>query len=77
MRTYFAMQSKIIRSGGWLTVLYWARSRIRENPVPVKIFTARSGEKYARVVAEITTEGECLVKSGRSLPVKAVLNGKG
>lgn len=75
MRSYFALQGKQIFQGDWLTVLDWARQNILLDPTPVKLFTARGGERNARVIAEITRDSETSIKDGRTLSLKAFLNG--
>ncbi len=76
MRSYFAKQSNKIHQGGWLTVLDWAKRRIKDEPTPVKLFKARGGEKYARIIAEVTCDGVKIIRSGRALLLKELLHGK-
>lgn len=76
MRSYFALQGNKLHQGGWLTVRDWGRRRIQISPSTVKLFTARGGDKNARVIAEITSDGERVIQDGRSVSLKALLSGK-
>ena len=76
MRSYFAVQGKKLSQGGWLTVLDWSKRRIKISPLPVKLFTARGGDKNARVIAEITPDGARSIQDGRLISLKTLLNGK-
>ena len=76
MRSYFALQGNMLHQGGWLTVITWSRCRIKFNPLPIQIFTARGGDKNALIVAEITPCGEKTVQGGRTISVKALISGK-
>ena len=70
MRSYFALQENQLHQGGWITVNAWARHKIQLNTAPIKIFTARGGEKEAQVVAEVTSEGIRAIHDGRILSLK-------
>ena len=76
MRCYFAKHDNEIFSGGWLTVIHWAKLRINSNTDLIKIFTCRPEDKYARVIAELSLKGERYFKGGRLVSLKALLNGK-
>ena len=76
MRSYFAVQGNKLYQGGWLTVRDWGRRRIHISPLPVKLFTARGGDKHAQVIAEITPDGERCIQDGRLISLKTLLNGK-
>ena len=76
MRSYFALQKNNLHSGGWSDVLYWAREKILKDSAPVKIFTARAGDRNARIVAEICVDEERLINDGRLMSLKDLLNGK-
>ena len=65
MRSYFLVQGKFVDEGGWDFVLRLARQRVLLNSNPVRIFTARAGEKSARIVAEIDSDGERKILGGR------------
>jgi hypothetical protein len=75
MRSYFATQGKRVQEGGWQSVLIWANEQIQTDPTPVKILTARAGDRTARVVAEVTQEGGRLIEQGREVPLRS-LSGK-
>ena len=72
MRSYYAKQASIVHEGGWLAVVEWGRCSLKKNNVPVQLLTARPGEKYARVIGEISLDGERLVNQGRFLLVKSL-----
>lgn len=55
----------------------WARQQIKENDAPVRLLTTRGGDKDAVIVAEIATDRERIIKGGRTLTVKRLMNGKG
>ena len=76
MRSYFAVQGNMVYQGGWITVVDWGKRRIQISPLPVKLFTARGGDKNARVIAEITLDGERVIQDGRIVSLKALLSGK-
>ena len=75
MRSYFAAQGRFTYAGGWYAVLAWADEQIKKDLTPIKVLTARPGEGYARVIAEITKDGMRLIEGGRQVPVRS-LNGK-
>ncbi len=75
MRTYFAVQGNKSFNSGWQQCLSWARHQIQENNSAIQLLTARAGDKEAVVIAEITTDGERMIKGGRALPVKRLMNG--
>ncbi len=70
MTSYFALAGKEVYSGGFAQCVAWARSRVEaDSEAVVKILRARAGEPTARVVAEVTREGERIIARGRHLPV--------
>lgn len=75
MRSYFAKQGNKLHQGGWVEVLAWARKEIDGDSTPIKLFTSRAGEPDARIVAEISTDGERLINEGRIISLKALING--
>lgn len=75
MRSYFATQGKRVHADGWQGVLTWANEQIQSDPTPVKILTARAGDRTARIVAEVTQEGGRLIEQGREVPLRS-LSGK-
>lgn len=76
MRSYFAKQGRTIHSDSWLNCIGWAREQITLTAKPVHILTARPGEKNARIVAEITTDGERRITDGRVIKVKELRRGQ-
>ena len=76
MRTFFAIQQDKTFNSGWQQCLSWARQHIKENNTVIKLLTARVGDKEAVVIAEITTNSERMIDSGRALPVKRLFHGK-
>ena len=75
MRSYFAAQSKRTYAGGWYAVLAWAGEQIKKDPTPIKLLTARPGERFAKIIAEITKDGMRIIEDGRQVSVKS-LSGK-
>ena len=72
MRSYFATQGKRVHADGWQGVLMWAKEQIQNDPTPVKILTARAGDRTAKVVAEVTLEGGRLIEQGRQVPLRSL-----
>ena len=72
MRSYLAVRGRLAREGGWQDVMRWARHQIMQNPMPIKIVTARAGEPDARIVAEVTTEGVQMIRGGRKVAMKGL-----
>ena len=72
MRSFIALQRRTAHPGGWLDCIAWARAHAKEGP-PVRILTARAGERTARVVAEVSTDGERLITGGRVISLGQVL----
>lgn len=72
MRCYYAKQGDSIFCGGWLSVLEWARRAVKKDSVPVQLLTIRGGERFAKVIAEVTHEGERVIRNGRTIKVKAL-----
>ena len=70
MRSFFAKQGNAVHSGGWLSVVLWARVAIEQDDTPVQILSARAGDKIARVIAEISLDGERLIRGGRIIKLK-------
>ena len=64
MRSYFAVQDKAVFQGGWMSVCLWAKQRTTIDE-PVKILTARGGEKNVRIIAEVTPDGMRIISNGR------------
>jgi hypothetical protein len=71
MRSFIALQRRTAHPGGWLDCVAWARERAQEGP-PVRILTARAEEHTARVVAEVTADGERLITGGRTVPLRQI-----
>ncbi|MCX7099472.1 MAG: hypothetical protein NTV43_16380 [Methylococcales bacterium] len=76
MRTFFAVQQDKVFNSGWHQCISWARQQLQENKSTIQLLSARAGDKDAIVVAEITAQSERLIKGGRTLPVKRLMNGK-
>ena len=74
MRSYFAVHGEDVFQGGWVSVYLWAKQRTATNE-PVKILTARGGEKNARIIAEVTLDNVRIIGNGRVMSRK-LLNGK-
>ena len=74
MLTFIATDGKTKFSGGIVSCLDWASSRIQlGNSSVVKVLKVRAGEKNARVFAEVDALGIRMIERGRSVGVK-VLN---
>ena len=76
MRTFFAIQQDKTFNSGWQQCLSWARQQIKEDNTAIQLLTARGCDKEAVVIAEITTNSERMIDSGRALPVKRLFHGK-
>jgi hypothetical protein len=76
MRTFFALQQDKSFNSGWQQCLSWARQQIKKDSTAIQILTARGCDKEAVVIAEITTNSERMIDSGRALPVKRLFHGK-
>jgi hypothetical protein len=75
MRTFFAVQQDKSFNSSWQQCLSWARQQIKANNTAIQLLTARGGDKYAVVIAEISGDSERMIKSGRVLAVKRLMNG--
>jgi len=73
MKTYFCIQGNNTFVGGWINSVKWAKRQILINPSPIKILVGRAGERYARVLVEITCEGIRYISNGRSLSIKGLI----
>lgn len=76
MRTFFAIQQDKTFNSGWNQCLSWARQQIKADSIAIQLLTARGSDKDAVVIAEITANSERMIKGGRTLPVKRLLDGK-
>ncbi len=76
MRSFVALQggSKSF-VGGWHAVTRWASHQVSDNASPVKIIRARAGDKYGKIVAEITREGLRRIPNGRQVAVRGRYGG--
>lgn len=74
MRSYVAFtQFGSAHGGAWPSCVAWCRAQILANPAAVaQIALARAGEKRVRVVAEVTSDCERRVRSGREVKLKEV-----
>jgi hypothetical protein len=72
MRTYIGLHGGVIRHGGYQHCLNWCRGRVSGGSTAALVLTARPGEKAARVVAEVTSEGERAITNGRLVPLRKV-----
>lgn len=75
IRSYFAVQGRRTYPGGWHTVLTWAGEQTKQDSVPVKIISARPGERNGRIIAEVTREGVRIINHGRQVAIRSI-NGK-
>ena len=70
MKTFYAVSSKLVKIGGLMECIYWAKSLIQnEKAKIVKIFMARPDEKEARAVFEVTCDGVIVIPCGRKIPI--------
>lgn len=72
MRSYYAKQVNVVYCGGWNSVVMWARRAVKADPIPVQLLTARGGEKFARIIAEVSCDGERVVHHGRTIKLKVL-----
>lgn len=77
MKSYFAKQNHQVISGGFYQCLSWARERIQEHENPVLILVTRAGEKNAKIVAEIDSDGERRVIGGKIMPISRLMRNSG
>lgn len=63
-RSYFLVQGEYVDEGNWRYILFSARHRVMKSFIPVRILTARPGEKRARIIAELDQCGERLICDG-------------
>ena len=71
MRSYFAIHKDKVFRGSLMAVCNWSKGRATSTE-PVKILSARGGEKYARIVFEVTPEVVRVINNGRYLPVRKI-----
>ena len=72
MRSFVAFHDSDQCWNGFVGCAAWAQAQVGNGASVVKIATARAGESHARIVAEVTTDGLRLVRSGRVVPIKSV-----
>jgi hypothetical protein len=73
---FIGLHHREVHHGGYLDCLVWACQKAASEPTkPALLFTCRPGEKVARIIAEVTAEGERIILNGRLLPLKKVRNG--
>ena len=70
MRTFVAIAPAEVVWGGWMDVCRWASEHSLGTSSPVKIATARGGDRSVRVIAEAVAGEVLLVRSGRVYPVR-------
>ena len=63
-RSYFLVQGEYVDEGNWKYVIFSARRLVMKSFIPVRILTARPGEKRARTIAELDQLGERLIYEG-------------
>ena len=56
--------------GNWPSCIRWAQQRSDDTGTPYVIITARPGERYAPMVAEVTRDGVRPLPGGRYLRTK-------
>lgn len=56
---------------GWLSCVHWAFDQVRNSPdCTVRIFRCRAGEKFMRIVAEVSSDGLSFIEDGRTTQIK-------
>lgn len=72
MRTYAAQIGASVRWGPLADVSRWAAAESLERRAPVRILTARAGERQARVIAEAVNGQVVSTSSGRTVPLSTL-----
>jgi len=72
MRTVYAIDEKAMESHtkNLPECIKWAQHRSEATQRPIKIVVCRAGEKQGRTIAEVTSAGVRLIKSGSLWPRK-------
>ena len=71
MYTYIAKCGHARQHGGYARCLAWAEAQVDRDPDSVvKIYHARRGERWMRVVAEVTNEVRRIIRAGRQVRVR-------
>ena len=77
MKCYIAKDRNTTYSGGWMSCLAWGSKQVQNAPsAVVKIHSIRMGEKFGRVVAEVTQQGVRIIPNGRYLPRGSLWKGR-
>lgn len=73
MHVYYAVTGNIAKPGAWHDLCVWSQQRIAQHKAKIiKIVKARPGERYARIIMEITADGARLTPNGRSIYLAAL-----
>ncbi len=73
MITYACQLEHRWRIGGFTEVYKWGACLVSQKPQAVaKIYRIRGGDKYARVIGEITHAGYTEIHTGRYLRIKNI-----
>ena len=71
MRSYYAQFEQQAFAGGYCDCLAWAAAKAMDNPSKMsKLFTARAGDRDARLLLEIDSERITNVTSSQFVAIK-------
>lgn len=80
MRVIIAIdeKAKVSHTNNLPGCIKWAQSRSEVTGRPIKVVVCRAGEKHGKTIAEVTTTGVRLIKTGTVWPRKKLeaLHGK-
>lgn len=70
MHCFYAATSKLAKMGSLQTCLEWGEERLQQKQAKsVQILKARSGEKQASIIGELSAEGFRALGRGRYIPL--------
>lgn len=72
MKCFSAVSKDVHHTGSWLDCLYWSRQQTTDNDNCVRVFVSRGGERYWRLIAEVTSEGVNLIEKGRIVTLRGM-----
>lgn len=76
MRTFVAMTGKQRFAGGWHHCIHWGAGRVKDDhSLVVKVVAIRPGEKYGRIVSEVTADGIRQIAEGRLIAAHKLRSG--
>ena len=73
MRSYFVEVGTKVSEGGLLHCIARAGASIDAgSPIVARVYSARAGERHARVIGEVTEFGFSFCRSGRLVPIRSL-----